>query len=270
MKWLAAGLTLVNIATVSGLIFGLLSGGLTPANASTALAIGVFAAILTYISVSERKINSNVLDSTEPPLSKRRQRQSGGIAESPPTFLSAIKRYDLPKWIVVVCFVLFAVRSFCCLLYISSDQLKIQSPNNLGDLALHITYIKNFANGVPLWPDNPIYVGSKLRYPAGADLFNALLYLFHVDLIHGLVWAGLLGSLATFYAFHRWGGAFGVAGFLFNGGVAGFQFLATLQFRDYQGVNTVAWKSIPLSMLVTQRGLLYAIPAGLILLWLWR
>jgi len=32
----------------------------------------------------------------------------------------------------------------------------------------------------------------------------------------------------------------------------------------------MAWKSIPLSMFVTQRGLLYAIPAGLLLLAVWR
>src|SRR5262249_21799332 len=32
----------------------------------------------------------------------------------------------------------------------------------------------------------------------------------------------------------------------------------------------IAWKSIALSMLVTQRGWLYAIPAGLVLLWAWR
>jgi hypothetical protein len=130
--------------------------------------------------------------------------------------------------------------------------------------------IKNFANGVPLWPDNPIYAFSKLRYPAGIDLFNALLCLVHVDLMRGLVWTGLLASLATFYAFFRWGGTFGVAGFLFNGGIAGFQFLKTLKFLDYQGVNKIAWKSIPLSMFVTQRGWLYAIPAALILLWHWR
>lgn len=270
MKWLAAGLTLVNVATISGLALGILSCGLTPANASTALVIGVFAAILAYFRVFDSRINSNVLDPANPTLPELGQRQSRRGAQSPSVLLSASKRYDLPKWIVVICFIFFSVRSFCCLLYIDDDQLKIQSPNNLGDLALHVTYIKNFANGVPLWPDNPIYVGSKLRYPAGADLFNALLYLFHVDLIHGLVWAGLLGSLATFYAFYRWGGTFAVAGFLFNGGIAGFQFLGTLQFRDYQGVNTVAWKSIPLSMLVTQRGLLYAIPAGLLLLWHWR
>jgi hypothetical protein len=270
MKWLAAGLTLVNVATISGLAFGILSCGLTPADASTALALGVFAAILAYFGVFDSKTNSNIFDSANSTPPKLGQRQSQCVVDSPPILLSISRRYNLAKWIVVTCFVLFAVRSFCCLVYIDGDQLKIQSPNNLGDLALHITYIKNFANGVPLWPDNPIYVGSKLRYPAGADLFNALLCLFHVDLIHGLVWVGLLGSLATFYAFYRWGGTFGVAGFLFNGGIVGFQFLGTLQFRDYQGVNTVAWKSIPLSMLVTQRGLLYAIPAGLLLLWHWR
>jgi hypothetical protein len=63
---------------------------------------------------------------------------------------------------------------------------------------------------------------------------------------------------------------------LFNGGIAGFQFLKTFQFLDYQGTaadiahKPIAWKSIALSMLVTQRGWLYAIPAGLVLLWHWR
>jgi hypothetical protein len=173
-------------------------------------------------------------------------------------------------WLVAAFFALFAVRSFCWLLYIDGGDWKIQSPNNLGDLSLHITLIRTFANGVPLWPDNPIYAFSKLRYPAGIDLFNALLCLVHVDLMRGLVWTGLLASLATFYAFFRWGGTFGVAGFLFNGGIVGFQFLKTLKFLDYQGGNKIAWKSIPLSMFVTQRGWLYAIPAALILLWHWR
>src|SRR5205807_803723 len=87
------------------------------------------------------------------------------------------------------------------------------------------------------------------------------------------VWTGLIASVATFYAFYRWGGAFGVAGFLFNGGIAGFQILNSstfLKFVDYQGDKTIAWKSIALAMFVTQRGLLYAIPAGLLLLWHWR
>ena len=163
----------------------------------------------------------------------------------------------------------FAVRSFCWVLWIDGNNLKIQSPNNLGDLSLHITYIKYFANGVALWPENPIRVFSSLRYPAGIDLFNSLLILLHIDLIRALVWTGLLGSAATFYGFYRWGGAFAVAGFLFNGGLAGFEFFRTHQFIDYQA-ERIAWKSIPLTMLVTQRGLLYAIPAGLLLLLHWQ
>jgi len=171
---------------------------------------------------------------------------------------------------------MFAVRSFCWLFYLDGSDYKIQSPNNLGDLSLHLTLIKTFANGVPLWPDNPIYLFSRLRYPAGIDLFNALLLLVHVDLITGLVWVGLVASLATFYGFYRWGGSFAIAGFLFNGGIAGFQFFKTWKFLDYQGTaadiakKPIAWKSIPLSMFVTQRGWLYAIPAGIVLLWYWR
>src|SRR5258705_489285 len=141
---------------------------------------------------------------------------------------------------MAACFALFALRSFCWLLYIDGEQLKIQSPHNLGDLALHITYIKYFANGVALWPDNPIHVFSSLRYPAGIDLFDSLLLLQHVDLVRALVWTGLLGSLATFYGFYRWGGAFGVAGFLFNGGLAGYAFFQKFRFADYQA-EKIAW-----------------------------
>ena len=248
MRWLAAGLTLVNFATVAGLLFGIVGHGLGRLNASAAFAVGVFAAVLAYLKTSDPKTKREI-----------------------PSWESSWHRYrDTWKWLVAACFVIFAVGSFCWLFYIDSDQFRIQSPNNLGDLALHITFIKNFANGVALWPDNPIFDGSKLRYPAGIDLFNALLYLQHVDLIRGLVWVGLLGSIATWFAFHRWGGTFAVAGFLFNGGLAGFNYLANRNFSDYQGAPDIAWKSIPLSMFVTQRGLLYAIPAGLLLLWHWR
>src|SRR5205085_8812501 len=115
-------------------------------------------------------------------------------------------------WTVAAFFAIFAVRSFCWLFYIDGSDYKIQSPNNLGDLSLRLTLIKNFANGVAIWPDSPIYVFSKLRYPAGIDFFNALLSLVHVDLIIGLVWVGLLASLATLYAFLRWVGTFAISG----------------------------------------------------------
>jgi hypothetical protein len=249
MKWLSAGLTFVNLSVVCGLLLGMVGHGLNALSATLALVCGVAFAAAAWLGTS---------DPDKPGTS------SASISK--PT-----RRYGkIWFWLVATFFALFAVRSFCWLLYIDGSDLKIQSPNNLGDLSLHIALIRNFANGVRLWPDSPIYAFSKLRYPAGIDLFNALLCLVHVDLMRGLVWTGLLGSLATFYAFFRWGGTFGVAGFLFNGGIAGFQFLKTLKFLDYQGVNKIAWKSIPLSMFVTQRGWLYAIPAALVLLWHWR
>jgi hypothetical protein len=270
MKWLSAGLTFVNLSVVCGLLLGMVGHGLNALSASLALVCGAAFAVAAWLGTSDPDKQGR----SEARLSKRTQRRpQGKTSESSPTPWRYGKIWF---WLVAAFFALFAVRSFCWLLYIDGSDLKIQSPNNLGDLSLHITWIRNFASGVPLWPDNPIYAFSKLRYPAGIDLFNALLCLVHVDLMRGLVWTGLLASLATFYAFFRWGGTFGVAGFLFNGGIAGFQFLKTLKFLDYQGTQAdvvhraIAWKSIALSMFVTQRGWLYAIPAALILLWHWR
>lgn len=242
MKWLVAGLTFVNFSTLTGLVLGTVGHGLGTRIAAISFILGALFAAAAFVQTSDpEKMNS-----------------AGG------------RWHKLPLWILGTCFALFAIRSFCWLIYIEGDQFRIQSPYNLGDLALHITYIRNFASGVPLWPDNPIYVFSKLRYPAGIDIFNSLLLLANVDLIRGLVWVGLLASIATCYAFWRWGGGFGIAGFLFNGGLIGFQVIKEFKFLDYQGDQTIAWKSIPLTMFVTQRGLLYAIPAGLLLLWHWR
>lgn len=247
MKSLAAGLTFLNFATVCGLLLGMIGGGLNTPIALAALLMGAAFAVLAYFKTSDQQSNAKSNDS---PRSKYR---------------------TLPIWILCSIFAIFAFRSFIWLLYWDGTEMKIQSPVNLGDLGLHVTHINFFANGVHLWPSNPIYVGSEhLRYPAGIDLFNALLVKADLDLIKGLVWVGLLASAATCYAFYRWGGGFAIAGFLFNGGLAGFQFLHDFKFIDYQDVNNVAWKSIPLTMLVTQRGLLYAIPAGLLLLWQWR
>ena len=173
-------------------------------------------------------------------------------------------------WAVIAVFVMFAVRSFCNVFFTDGNEYKIQNPNNLGDLSLHITYIKNFASGVPMWPDNPIYAFSKLRYPAGIDLFNAILLCLDISVIRGLVCVGLGASAALCYALYRWGGAFTIAGFLFNGGVAGWQWFRNYEWKDFQSSNYIAWKSLALTMLVTQRGLLYALPAGLLLLCHWR
>jgi len=261
MKWLGAGVTFVNLSTVAGLLLGILAGGLNPLIAAVSLLFG--AAMALYLLVSQ---------GSEPQVVEPAVKSKGPSRKTDAKRASAFSRYrSFWKWAMAACFAAFALRCFCWLVYIDGEELRIQSPNNLGDLALHITHIRYFANGVRLWPANPIYAFSQhLRYPAGADLFNGLLSCLNVDIMQGLIWVALLASLATFYAFYRWGGAFAVAGFLFNGGIAGFQVLANWDWKAYQDVPSIAWKSIPHTMFLTQRGLLYAIPAGLLLLWNWR
>ena len=173
-------------------------------------------------------------------------------------------------WAATGLFALFALRAFCWLVFFDGDSISVLSPNNLGDLSLHLTYIRYLAKGAAFWPQNPIYSGVPLHYPAGIDIFNALLHLAGCNDYRGLIWVGLVGSAVTCYALLRWGGWFAVMGFLCNGGLAGWKFFHHygLRVEDYQAA--VDWKSIPLSMLVTQRGLLYAIPAGLLLLTVWR
>src|SRR5437588_10654215 len=275
MKWITALVTLVNLSVVSGVLLGLAGRGLNPLSAALALMCGAAFAVAAYLLPADKAVRQEAANGPELPRKSRDDSEPESTKHT--RTWSALMRYRrVWFWAMAVCFGAFAIRSFCWLFYIDGSDYKIQSPNNLGDLSLHLTLIKNFANGVALWPDSPIYVFSKLRYPAGIDFFNALLSLVHVDLMIGLVWVGLLSSLAIFYGFYRWGGTFAVAGFLFNGGIAGFQFLKTFQFLDYQGTaadiahKPIAWKSIALSMLVTQRGWLYAIPAGLVLLWHWR
>lgn len=270
MKWLSAGLTFVNVTTVCGLLGGVAGHGLSKTVAISSAVAGLAAALLAFWGTRDASPQEEAPDVTgvdsAPESKPARRRDQDGAVVAP-----ASQRYRLIwLWLVVAIFAIFAFRSFCNVLFIDGNELKIQNPNNLGDLSLHLTYIKNFASGVALWPENPIYAFSKLRYPAGIDLFNALLLCLDIDVIRGLVWVGLLASAALCYALYRWGGTFTIAGFLFNGGLAGFQWFKSFQWNDYQDVNYIGWKSLALTMLVTQRGLLYALPAGLLLLYHWR
>ena len=86
------------------------------------------------------------------------------------------------EWAAIAAFALVSARMFLWLVFRDADSVKVISPNNLGDLSLHLTYINFLASGVPFWPDNPIFTGGKLTYPIGTDLFNSLLTLAGVRL----------------------------------------------------------------------------------------
>ena len=273
MKWLSAALAFVNASTLFALVAGILAHGLGRPLATVSIVVGLLIAFLAYRATADIPLRVRK-PKAPPPLpetkSKRQQRREERARRAMANETPRWRYRSIWFWLLAACFTIFAVRSFAWLIYYDGNEVKVQSLNNLGDLSLHLTYIRHFASGVPLWPDNPIEPFSKLRYPAGIDLFNALLTCLGVDVIRGLVWTGLIASVATFYALYRWAGNFGIAAFLFNGGLASYPFLQTFSFEDYQGANSIAWKSIALSMFVTQRGVLYAFPAGLLLLYQWR
>lgn len=224
----------VGASVVAAIVLAFPFGGLNASLAWSALAIGFAAGLLTA----------------------QRTRAGGWI---PPT-----------AWDILL-FSLFAIaslRAFLWLIYPVGDEWRILSPYNLGDISLHIQFIRYFAGGVDFWPASPILTGVPLSYPLGADLWNSLLLLTGVPLERGLVWTGLAGAGLAAWALWRWGGAFAMAALLFNGGLAGFAIFKTGQLQDFQ--SELAWKNMFLTMLVTQRGLLYALPCGLLLLRAWR
>jgi hypothetical protein len=170
--------------------------------------------------------------------------------------------------LMLAVFALASLRAFLWLIYSTDGEWRILSPYNLGDISLHLQFIRYFAGGVAFWPASPILSGTPLVYPPGADLWNSLLLLVGVPVERGLVWTGLAGAGLTAWALWRWGGAFALAAFIFNGGLAGFAIFHSGHLADFQA--ELAWKNFFLTMLVTQRGLLYALPCGLLLLRAWR
>ncbi len=224
-RLLCAGLVFVAVTTTAAAGLSLLAGKLSPTAAWIALLLGLIAAMLTVRHTSAPR-----------------------------------QRITTADVIVSVVFALASARAFLWLIYPDGNELKVLSPNNLGDMALHLNLIHRWANGGTFWPDNPFLDDTTFAYHPGMDLWNALLRVLGIPVYEGLRLTGLLGAVAAAAALWRWGRGFAVAAFLFAGGLG---FLDLMQ-------NDIAWKNLFLSMFVTQRGLLYTLPTGLVLLTTWR
>ena len=234
MRWLSSALAFATTVVVSTVLLGFLSSGLNAHVAWGALICGSVVAMAAWVT-------------TRSP-------------ESP--------KVHFWDWLMLIVFALASLRAFLWIVYSRGDEICVLSPNNLGDLSLHLNLIRYFAGGIAFWPESSILSNAPLTYPIGADLFNSVLEVLGFDTFVGLVWTGLAGAALTGYALWLWGGAFGLAAFLFNGGLTGFAVLQTLEIEDFQ--SEMVWKNLFLSMFVTQRGLLVALPSGLLLLYAWR
>lgn len=194
-----------------------------------------------------------------------------GTAAAIATFRGARAPHQKVTWADAALFIVFGTasfRAFLWLIYPQGNELKILSPHNLGDMALHLNLILRWANGGAFWPDNPFLAGAGFAYHPGMDFWNAVLRAAGVPVYEGLRWTGLLGAAATAAALWRWGRGFALAAFLFAGGLGAWVLVQTGTTDIMQGETQ--WKNLFLAMLVTQRGLLYSLPAGLVLMTVWR
>jgi hypothetical protein len=229
----------VCIATSTAAALGLACHGIGRGTATLALVTGTLAAILTW-------------------------RTLGHTPSETPTVTSQ-KGPKWLTWLVAGIFAAFAFTAFSQALFIKNGVLYANDPY---DTPMHVSYINYLASGVSFWPADCIFSREPLHYPIGADLFTSLLVIEGAPIQWCFLVLGILASAATAKTLWRWGGTFTVAGFLFNGGLEGFKYLAGkgLEQISYE----VDWKSIPIVMFALQRCWLYALPAGLILLISWR
>jgi len=231
-RLLCGGLVFVAVTTIAAAGLGVLAGQLETRGAWIAFTLGALAGLATA--------------------------RTAQAPRQPVTTADAV---------LFVVFALAAARAFLWVIYPQGAELKVLSPHNLGDMALHLNLIHRWANGGAFWLENPFLAGAIFPYHAGMDLWNALLRIICVPVYEGLRWTGLLGAAATAAALWRWGRGFAVAAFLFAGGLGGWAYLTGS--ADLMQADT-EWKNLFLTMLVTQRGLLFSIPAALVLMTVWR
>lgn len=150
------------------------------------------------------------------------------------------------------------------LVFIKGDNYWIQNNYNLGDMSFHWSAIRSVAKGMEFWPDNPIYGGYRFRYPFGMDFINSFFENLGVDILKHMTIVTLVMLLVVMYTLHCVGGPLMVFAVFFSCGY--YNFLAKdLNWDYFQLQNSVDFKNIFLTILLTQRGFLYAMPAGLLL-----
>jgi len=166
------------------------------------------------------------------------------------------------EFFLLTVFAYLVYRHFGWMLYVVGAEIRTLSPNNLGDLPLHLGYIRFFANGGEFWPINPGFSAEPLRYPFAVDFYSALWEVLSVPSSAHLFLFGLITSSAAAFFLLRFGGGWALGGLFFSGSWVGWEFFAQGRFVYDESMN--AWKNLFLSVWVTQRGFLLALPLGLL------
>src|SRR6266481_7541290 len=155
MKFSLVVLTWIALSTCFGIVLGYSPLGLTPLSSLISLSGGFILAVI-------------------------------GVLLQRKPLLTPFKKVQITGVIVALIFLAFAARVFLQLIWTEDGTIKVLSPNNLGDICLHLAHINYLASNPHFWPENPIFAFDKLRYPIGLNLFNAELKLVGIDPILGI------------------------------------------------------------------------------------
>ena len=168
--------------------------------------------------------------------------------------------------VIVTILVLYvSARHFLWMFFELDAKLMTLHANNFGDLPLHINYIREIANGVSFPPVNPSFASEVLRYPFGPDLYNALWEILGVPMASHLFVVGLLSTIVAVTVLRWFGSWWAVGGFFLSGGLAGWTLLTGHPIAG-DLLTGIDWKNLFLSVFITQRGVLFALPVGILLM----
>lgn len=175
-----------------------------------------------------------------------------------------LKPRDALEGALMVLVAYFSFRHFVGLIIPTLQGISTLNANNSGDLSLHINYIRSFALGIDFPPRNAIYAAEPLRYAYGIDLFNGLFESVGVALSAHLLLTGLVATGVSLALLRAYGGSWAIGGFFFNCGWLGW--VGLMQGELLPGQWTLEWKNFFLALFIPQRGLMVALPVGLLLL----
>lgn len=161
-------------------------------------------------------------------------------------------------WLSIIAFLMVAARLFIWGTVEAAGAIEVLLPNNLGDASLHLALVNFLASSPGFWPMSPWFAPSPLEYPLGADLFDAMMVvLLGRPPLESMVSTSLVLSAALVAMLWGWSRAFGVALLLFCAPMYDLLLLVGKTAEES------AWKSLVLTVLAPQRGMLVALPLGL-------
>lgn len=171
------------------------------------------------------------------------------------------------EWVLAAVIAGFGFVHFKGVLIIGPEVYGTRDVNNFGDMPLHISYIRSFVDGTSFPPPNPGFPIEPLRYPIGADFYNALWESLGTPTDLHLTLTGCVATLVCIGLLLRFGGWWALGGMFLN--IDPLTITRLLTDPDWSGIDfqePTAFKNLLLALMVPQRSMIFALPLGLILI----